>query len=70
LVVRDKGGELRDGEDGDNPLDWALFCVMDICSVVGISCEGHEDQTVALWVIFRRKRVPALSQEVERSFEI
>jgi len=29
-------------------LDWALFCVKGICSVVGVSCEGLEDQTVAL----------------------
>ncbi len=33
------------------PLDWALFCVQDICPVVGISCEGHEDQTVALLTV-------------------
>lgn len=31
------------------PLDWALFCVENICHVVGVSCEGNKDQTVALF---------------------
>jgi hypothetical protein len=28
--------------------DWALHCVKDFCPIVGISCEGHEEQTLAL----------------------
>jgi hypothetical protein len=65
LMVKDKGGDQRDeedGEDGDFPsprgfffpchsFGLALFCVQDICPVVGISCEGHEDQTVALLTV-------------------
>jgi hypothetical protein len=57
--VRGKGGTYRDGDDGDfpspldfvppiTPLDWALFCVKDVCLVVGVLCEGLEDQIVAL----------------------
>jgi hypothetical protein len=47
LVVRD------DGEEGDfwppiTLLDWALFCVKNVCPMVGVSCEGVEDQTMAL----------------------
>jgi hypothetical protein len=30
------------------PLDWALFCLKDIGPVVGLLCEGNEDQVVAL----------------------
>jgi len=30
------------------PLDWALFCVENICPVVGVSCEENKDQTVAV----------------------
>ena len=44
LVVRD------DGEEGDfcppiTSLDWALFCVKNVCPRVGVSCD---DQTMAL----------------------
>jgi hypothetical protein len=59
LVVRDQGGDFWDGEDGDfpyplrvfspaTPLDWALGCDKDVCPVVGVSCEGIEDKTMAL----------------------
>jgi hypothetical protein len=30
------------------PLEWALFCVKDIGLMVGLSCEGNEDQIGAL----------------------
>jgi hypothetical protein len=41
------------GEEGDfwppiTLLDWALFCVKNVCPMVGVSCEGVEDQTMAL----------------------
>ena len=53
LVGRD------DGEVGDfstplgifppvTPLEWAIFCVKDIGPVVWLSCEGNENQIVAL----------------------
>jgi hypothetical protein len=55
---------LLDGVDGDSPLgiyppfvlgdsgcsDWALLCVKGIISVVGISCMGHEEYTLALLI--------------------
>jgi hypothetical protein len=55
----DSSSALVVREDGDvssplgifplvTPLDWALFCVKDIGMVVGLSCEGNEDQAVAL----------------------
>jgi hypothetical protein len=44
LVVRDDLGIFPPV----TPLDWAHFCVKDIGPVVGLSCEGYEDQTVAL----------------------
>jgi hypothetical protein len=56
MVVRDQGDDLWDEEDGDfpypldvfppaMPLDWALGCED---PVVGFSCEGFEDMTLAL----------------------
>jgi hypothetical protein len=52
LVVRDAE------EDGDFPspmetfpchyFGLALFCVDNICPVVGVSCEGNKDKTLAL----------------------
>lgn len=30
-----------------SPLDWVRFCVENICHVVGVSCEGSKDKTVA-----------------------
>jgi hypothetical protein len=59
LVVWDQGDDFWDGEDGDfpfplgvfppaMPLDWALGCDKDVCPVVGVSCEGFEDTTMAI----------------------
>jgi hypothetical protein len=58
-MKRDQGGGFWDGEDGNFPyplhvfppathLGWALGCDKDVCPVVGVSCEGIEDKTMAL----------------------
>jgi hypothetical protein len=34
--------------------DWALYCVKDICPIVGISCGGREEQTFSLASWYKR----------------
>jgi hypothetical protein len=36
------------------PLDWAHSCVKDVDPVVGLSCDGYEDPTVALLIAIEK----------------
>jgi hypothetical protein len=35
--------------------DWALHCVKEICPIVGISCVGHEEQSLALLIVIEEE---------------
>jgi hypothetical protein len=50
LAVRDDGDFPFPMESFPpvTPLDLALFCAENICPMVGVSCEGNKEQTVAL----------------------